>query len=67
MNLPCRKIIHDGPHVAPEPRVFEITTRSRLADLTSTLHEIPYVLEDSSRQSCARWRRTEGFVKTDPE
>ncbi|GFV72495.1 hypothetical protein TNCV_2763601 [Trichonephila clavipes] len=32
-------------------QVFEITTRSRLASLTTTLHGIPHVVEDFSRQS----------------
>ncbi|GFV53761.1 hypothetical protein TNCV_4589251 [Trichonephila clavipes] len=36
-------------------QVFESTTRSRLVGLSTTLHGIPDVLEDSSRHSCGRW------------
>ncbi|GFX09298.1 DDE_3 domain-containing protein [Trichonephila clavipes] len=43
-----------------------LKSRSRLEDLTVTLQGIPFVLEDSTGQSCGRWRRTESFLKTDP-
>ena len=37
-------------------KMFEIATRKRQAGLTAALRGIPYVLEDSSHQSCGRWR-----------
>ncbi|GFW10617.1 uncharacterized protein TNCV_894121 [Trichonephila clavipes] len=32
-----------------------VVVRSRLAGLTATLHEFPYILEDSSVHSCGSW------------
>ncbi|GFT21223.1 hypothetical protein TNCV_2582841 [Trichonephila clavipes] len=40
-------------------------TRSRLVGLTVALHGIPYILKDSYRQSCSRWRCKEIFMNSD--